>query len=351
MARTPPDNLIDAHVSSRQSKLAIDALCAHELKKVQKQEEDELLPRKEQHVWLVVAVKQMHPEKKLAPFKIPIIHPLVDPRTTPICLITKDPQREYKDLLESHRIKFISRVVGLEKLKGKFKPFEARRLLLKENGLFLADARVIPLLPKLLGSKWFQAKKQPIPVCLTRKDLKSELERAISSTYMHQNKGTCTSIKISTLSQSPVQILANLESALPAIASHIKGGWSNIQSLHIKTNSSVSLPVWNCSLGDNEGAEGRWADLNAENRVAAVDEEAASSIEKALKKKGKKRSLDADSEKPKKRAKSAESADVLVATGASESPAPASHGREKKLWARKRSEKVKGAESTSVVRE
>jgi len=50
-------------------------------------------------------------------------------------------------------------VVGIEKLKGKFKPFEARRALLKENGLFLADERIVPLLPKLLGSKWFEAKK------------------------------------------------------------------------------------------------------------------------------------------------------------------------------------------------
>jgi ribosome biogenesis protein UTP30 len=92
-------------------------------------------------------------------FTSPIVHPLVDPRTTSICLITKDPQREYKDLLESNNIKFISRVVGIEKLKGKFKPFEARRMLLRENGMFLADQRVIPLLPKLLGSKWFEAKK------------------------------------------------------------------------------------------------------------------------------------------------------------------------------------------------
>jgi ribosome biogenesis protein UTP30 len=49
--------------------------------------------------------------------------------------------------------------VGIEKLKGKFKPFEARRMLLRENGLFLADERVIPLLPGLLGKKFFQAKK------------------------------------------------------------------------------------------------------------------------------------------------------------------------------------------------
>ena len=89
----------------------------------------------------------------------PLKYPLVDPRTSGVCLITKDPQRQYKDLLERHSIKFISRVVGVEKLKGKFKGFEARRLLLKENALFLADERVIPLLPRLLGSKWFDAKK------------------------------------------------------------------------------------------------------------------------------------------------------------------------------------------------
>ena len=83
----------------------------------------------------------------------------MDPRTNSICLITKDPQREYKDLLESHKIKFISRVVGVEKLKGKFKPFEARRMLMKENDLFLADERVVPLLPGLLGKAFFKAKK------------------------------------------------------------------------------------------------------------------------------------------------------------------------------------------------
>jgi ribosome biogenesis protein UTP30 len=89
----------------------------------------------------------------------PLKHTLVDPRQANVCLISKDPQREYKDLLEQHKIKFISRVVGINKLKGKWKPFEARRLLLKENELFLADARVIPLLPGLLGKIFFEAKK------------------------------------------------------------------------------------------------------------------------------------------------------------------------------------------------
>jgi len=50
-------------------------------------------------------------------------------------------------------------VVDTDKLRGKWKPFEARRNLARENDLWLADERVIPSLPKLLGKVFFDAKK------------------------------------------------------------------------------------------------------------------------------------------------------------------------------------------------
>jgi ribosome biogenesis protein UTP30 len=124
---------------------------------------------------------------------------------------------------------------------------------------------------------------------------------------MHQNLGTCTyvlfsslcsvaistppvsSIKIGTLSQTPEQILANLKSALPAVVSRVKGGWSEIQSFHIKTNSSVSLPIWTCSL--DEGEHGRWAEPSRGEKVAGgvedskleADEEAAEQTQQKVK--------------------------------------------------------------------
>ncbi|KAJ6602227.1 ribosomal protein L1p/L10e family-domain-containing protein [Mycena sp. CBHHK59/15] len=312
------DDLIDSHVSLKQCKLAVEALHAHSAKLAEKQQA-ELLPGKEQNIWLNVTVKKIASVHKFKPVKIPIVHPLVDPRTSAVCLITKDPQRQYKDLLTEHNIKFISRVVGIEKLKGKFKPFEARRMLLKENGLFLADERVVPLLPKLLGVKWFEAKKQPIPVCLTRKDLKGELERAISSTYMNQNQGTCTAIKISTISHKPSQVLENLQAALPTIVKSIKGGWDNVQSLIIKTNSSVGLPIWSCDLGDGEG--GRWSGL-----VAQADGDVSSGeaddemdvVEDKGARKGKKRAVaeeEAEAEEPKKKVKGANGKALSSQTG------------------------------------
>ncbi|KAL4249208.1 hypothetical protein ABKN59_006947 [Abortiporus biennis] len=363
------EDLIDQHVSVKQCKMAVDALLKHVTKVQEKQQEFELLGGREQHVWLTIAVKQMQPEKKLKPHRIPIVHPLVDPRTSSICLITKDPQREYKDLLEKKGVKFVSRVVGIEKLKGKFKPFEARRLLLKENDLFLADARVIPLLPGLLGKKFFDAKKQPIPVDLTKKDLKAELEKAISSTYFHQNQGTCASIKVGTLSQTPAQIIANIKSALPAVVKVIKDGWNNVQNLHIKTSSSASLPIWTCDLGSGEG--GRWDGLDADVEMSGSDseeqseeeadedmEDAEEKVELKTGKKGKKRVAEdkEEEEKPKKKARVKGTSEKVVekvtdksktskADDATPAPATATPANPK---SRKSAKESKDASETSV---
>ena len=76
-----------------------------------------------------------------------------------VCLITKDPQREYKDLINPLGLKSITKVVGVSKLRTKYKAFEIRRQLCNSYDLFLADDRVLPLLPKLLGKTFFDKKK------------------------------------------------------------------------------------------------------------------------------------------------------------------------------------------------
>ena len=62
--------LIDGHVSAKQCKKAVEALLKHEVKRQAEQQESQLLPGKEQSVWLGVTLKQMHPEKKLKPHRM-----------------------------------------------------------------------------------------------------------------------------------------------------------------------------------------------------------------------------------------------------------------------------------------
>ena len=45
----------------------------------------------------------------------------------------------------------VAKVIGVSKLKGKYEPFEAKRQLCNSYDLFIADDRVVPSLPKLIG--------------------------------------------------------------------------------------------------------------------------------------------------------------------------------------------------------
>lgn len=117
------------------------------------------------------------------------------------------------------------------------------------------------------------------------------------------------------MSQKPSQIIDNIKTAIPAVAKAIKGNWDNIQSLNIKTNSSVSLPIWSCTLDDAEG--GRWHGLEVESDeeegsdLDDEDEEEVIVSKKAPAAKGKKRPSSSDEEdeeveeQPKKKSKAA----------------------------------------------
>ncbi len=50
-------------------------------------------------------------------------------------------------------------MIGVTKLRQKYKPHEAKRQLCAGYDWFLADERVVPLLPKLLGKSFFDKKK------------------------------------------------------------------------------------------------------------------------------------------------------------------------------------------------
>ncbi|KAF9898967.1 hypothetical protein BX616_003409, partial [Lobosporangium transversale] len=179
----------------------------------------------------------------------PLKYPIT-PSDAEVCLFVKDPQKDYKKLLEDKNVKSINKVIGVSKLRAKYKPYEAKRQLCASYGMFLADARVVAVLPKLLGKTFYLKKKQPVPVDMTKTDLKKEISRAIGSTYMHLTSGTCTAVRIGLTSQTPAEITANIETAIPHIVAKIPRQWKNIQAINLKTSSSIALPIFNSLPND-----------------------------------------------------------------------------------------------------
>lgn len=137
--------------------------------------------------------------------------------------------------------------MGVGKLRTDYKAFEVRRQLCNGYDLFLADERVLPLLPKLLGKTFFDKKKLPIPVDLSKKQpeaLKKELTEAIQCTTLNFTTGPCVSIKIGVTKQTAAELKENTTAVLDQAIKKIPGGWKNIRSIHMKTATSVSLPVY-----------------------------------------------------------------------------------------------------------
>ncbi|KAJ3092492.1 Ribosomal L1 domain-containing protein 1 [Quaeritorhiza haematococci] len=234
-----------------------------------------------QTVWLIVGTKQIPDEIRIKPQRIPLKFPIIA-SDADICLITKDPQREFKTLLEAKGVTGISKVIGVSKLRTKYKPYETRRQLCSGYDLFLADDRVLPLLPPILGKVFFEKKKHPVPVDMTKTNLQEEFKKARSSTYLHLNRGCCNSVRIGLTTQEPDQIVANIMTAIGPIVDKIPRKWSNIQSINIKTNDSIALPIFNV-LPDIDIAASSPSQTTQKKRKA--EEEAPSEEKESPKKK------------------------------------------------------------------
>jgi len=185
---------------------------------------------------------------KMKAIRIP--HSMINLETAELCLIVKDNDgkghKEAKLKVESmgEDKAGIAKVLGVSKLRNNYKPHEAKRKLCDSYDLFLADERVIPVLPKLLGKTFFKKKRQPIPVDLTKKDWAKEIRSKTSATYLSLSSGTCVRVKTGTSAMSVEDVVENTVVAIEGAVKHIPRRWGNIQSIFVKCNETVALPLY-----------------------------------------------------------------------------------------------------------
>merc|ERR1740122_842695 len=178
------------------------------------------------------------------------------PPSRDVCLIVKDlekgikPDHEatvehFQSLLADKGINQITQVISLRELKVEYKQYEAKTQLCHRFDLFLADARIIRLLPQFLGKPFYKRKKLPIQVDLNCKDLKGEMERALNTvTLPLKHTGSCSSVSVGYSSLSKGQLLENTLAVLKTVVDKYPGGWPNVRSVYVKSQSTPSLPLY-----------------------------------------------------------------------------------------------------------
>ena len=233
-------------------------------------------------IWLNLTTKQHIVDRnRLKPSRISIPHSLTTNPDLTICLITADPQRAVKNGIADSAFPRslstrINRVIGFTKLKARYKTFEMKRQLLSESDIFLADDRIINRLPDVLGKIFYKGTpKRPIPISIanvqrvdgkrvkaTKTDKKNQTEdsdsvaaptvvaqeigRAINSASVSLKPGTSVAVRVGLSSFEPQDLMENVEAVtLKLVEKHIVKGWRNVKSIHIKSPTSMAIPIWN----------------------------------------------------------------------------------------------------------
>ncbi len=111
--------------------------------------------------------------------------------------------------------------------------------------VFIADHRILQILYNKLGKAFLAKKGFPYLVNLTKKDPKTEILAALSSTHYRPNNSKSLVVRVGRLSMTSEEVMENLASTIRGVVRKVPKGWHGIHSLNIKTPESTALPVYN----------------------------------------------------------------------------------------------------------
>ncbi|PWA66210.1 Ribosomal protein L1 [Artemisia annua] len=213
-------------------------------------------PTDDNHIYLLTTLtKTPRKEYTKTPFKIPLKHPLnISPESCRTCLIIDDrPKTRSKKLtfeFASKKIQSLgipmSKIVKFSKLKSDYRSFESKMGFFNAFDVFLADERVIGVLPGVLGKVFYKNKKK-IPVAVDLgfdKDWKEEIEKGFSCGLLWLSNGTCSVVKVGKFGMGEGEIVENVVSAVSEVAEVVPRKWDGVQCMHLKFYDSLALKIY-----------------------------------------------------------------------------------------------------------
>ncbi|TEA31935.1 hypothetical protein DBR06_SOUSAS8310189 [Sousa chinensis] len=258
-ASTPATPAGLEQLDEEQIKKAVEALLAHSRSR---KNANGLLLNENENFFLMVVLWKI-PSKELR-VRLSLPHGIRSDLAD-ICLFTKDEpnltpeqtERFYKKLLNKHGVKIISQIIPLRTLKKEYKAYEAKLRLLGSFDFFITDARIRRLLPSHLGRHFYNRKKVPVPVNLQAKNLSREISDCVGGTVLNISKsGSCSTIRIGHTGMQVQHIVENVVAVTRRLSQKLPEKWESVKLLYVKTERSVSLPVFSSFVSSRGEARG-----------------------------------------------------------------------------------------------
>jgi len=195
----------------------------------------ELLDSDDGFIYIEVVLNKLPDEYSMRPVQIKLPVPIYsDDFMTRACIVSKDPQRDYKNKIAGLDIPCIAKVIGYTKLQRNYQQFEDKRKLCKDFDLFFCDYKIYDLLRKPLGKFFYDHKKIPFPIDCEGvpaylssmgadnvTDYEGYLNHLMHYTYFVQNNGPNYALKVARTSQSVEDITKNICDGVNNLLSHM----------------------------------------------------------------------------------------------------------------------------------
>lgn len=150
----------------------------------------------------------------------------------------------YDDIFKENEITDLS-VIPVKDLKINYTNYESKINLTNMYELFLADSRIIRLIPSFLGSAFQKRNNCLVQVHLDQRDLKKEFERALSiTTCTLRGRGSSSQLVVGHIYQATEFLAKNIVDCFEEIQKHVPGGLENIRNAQIKCGDSLAIPLY-----------------------------------------------------------------------------------------------------------
>jgi ribosome biogenesis protein UTP30 len=183
-------------------------------------------------IMLLFALSAPPKHQRRIPHMINLPHPIWNDESE-VCLITSDPQRKYKDMLEAEPVPAIKKIIGYDKVKKRYNTVVYKRQLARDFELFLCDDNIYSAMPSVTGQKIMKS-KPPIPVVLKKGEVQANINKVLNSAHVRVPAGSCIAVRFAKANFSLEEIIANAEVVLKETLAFLKKQGFEVNCVNIQ---------------------------------------------------------------------------------------------------------------------
>eukprot|EP00398_MALV-I-01_sp_L67-1_P000133 gene133-355_t len=246
-SKTPVKYGCDVSVASSQLEQAVGAL--QKYADLKAKEANMLFDGDSMPVMLLFALNGPPKHQKRVPHLVKLPHPLWNDESE-VCLITSDPQRKFKDMLEAEPVPAVKKIIGYDKVKKRYNTHVYKRQLARDFELFLCDDKIYSSMPSLTGQKVMKT-KPPIPVVLKKGDVQKNINKVLKSAHVRIPNGSCVSVRFAKANFTLEQIMSNAEAVLKKTLDFLQKNGLEVNTVNIQVQDCPALPIFTRKIAED----------------------------------------------------------------------------------------------------